>query len=111
MQAGQVVKVALQESDGKVYARPVLLLKKVPPHNDWLLCVISGKLHLENKQTDILISESHPDFATMLLKYPSLIRTAFVFTVSESFIEGVIGEVSKPVYQNVLENLSDFLLR
>ena len=60
MEEGSVVRVSLIESDNKTRSRPALLLKKVPPHNDWLLCVISGKLHNEVKGLDVIIDKQTP---------------------------------------------------
>jgi mRNA interferase MazF len=71
VEEGAIVRVSLPESDGKVRSRPALILKKIPPHNDYLLCAVSGKLHKYVEGLDILIDKNHPDFAASNLKYPS----------------------------------------
>ena len=109
MEEGSIIRVVLPESDGKFRSRPALLLKRVLPHNDWLMCAISGRLHNEIKGLDILLKTTHPDFQQTHLKYDALIRTGFLYTLSEEIIEGVIGKVSIEIYQQVLTNLTKFI--
>ncbi|MEO8210502.1 MAG: hypothetical protein ABI840_08065 [bacterium] len=35
---GDIVKAALNQNDREIKIRPVLLLKKMPPFEDWLVC-------------------------------------------------------------------------
>ena len=99
----------MSESDGTLRSRPALLLKRIFPHNDWLMCVISGGLHNEIKGLDVVINTDHPDFANTHLKYSGLIRTGFLYTLSEEIIEGKIGVVSAATYIQVCQNLSRFI--
>lgn len=36
MTEGDIVKAAMNQVDGKIKFRPVLLLSKMPPYGDWL---------------------------------------------------------------------------
>ena len=109
MKPGEVVRVSLPESDGKVRSRPALLIKKIPPYNDWLLCAISSGKHLEQKGLDIMIDVKHSDFISSNLKFPGLIRTGFLFTIPESSIEGKMGTLSESTMVTVINNLVFFL--
>lgn len=110
MEEGSVVRISLPQSDGKLRSRPALLLKKVAPFNDWLLCSISSKFHNEVKGLDIIIDSSHPDFSSSHLKFPGLIRIANLFTIPENRIEGKIGFISNETYRLILKRLSQFIL-
>jgi mRNA interferase MazF len=44
MKNGNIVLIPLPQSDGAIKRRPALLLKQMPPFNDWLLCGISTQL-------------------------------------------------------------------
>ena len=109
MEEGAIVKVSLPESDGKIRSRPALILKRIPPYNDWLMCVISGGVHNRVDGLDILIDVKHPDFLSMRLKYPALIRAGFLFTLSEEKIEGTIGSVGKATLKELKKNITDFI--
>ena len=69
MKAGDIIRIPLPQSDGIVKPRPVLLLKKLPPFGDWLVCGITSKLRHEVKDFDILITDNNPEF-----KYPPIRR-------------------------------------
>jgi len=109
MEEGSIVRIALPQSDGKLRSRPALVLKKIEPFNDLLLCSISSKLHNEVKGLNIIIGSDHPDFISSRLKYPGLIRVANLFTIPSTVIEGKIGTISKQTYQLILDNLSHFI--
>src|SRR5256885_15130340 len=91
MEKGSVVLIEFPQSDGSYKSRPAVLLKEVDPYNDWLLCVVSTKIHNEIKGLDILLDVSHPDFRDTHLKMASLIRSAILYTIPTNFIKGKIG--------------------
>lgn len=105
MEKGDIVRVSLQESDGTYRARPALLIRKILPYNDWLLCAISGSTHLFQEEFDVLITKEHPDFSSSRLKHQAIIRTGFLFTISEIHIEGKIGTISQDTFKTVITNL------
>ena len=47
MNAGDVVLTPLPQADGRLKPRPAVLLKKMPPFGDWLLCGVSTQLQQE----------------------------------------------------------------
>jgi mRNA interferase MazF len=109
VEEGAIVKVSLPESDGKLRSRPALILKKIPPHDDYLLCVVSGKLHNIVEGLDILIDKNHTDFPGTNLKYPSLLRAGFLFTLPAEQIEGTIGSISDSTLTQVRKNIKKLL--
>ena len=109
MKAGDIIRIPLPQSDGKIKPRPVLLLKKLPPFGDWLVCGITSKVRHEVKDFDILISEQHADFTNTNLPKSFLIRLGFIGRVQEEMIEGVIGNVSPVTYLQLTDNLTRFL--
>ena len=111
MEEGTIIRIALPQADGKDKVRPALLLKIIPPFSDLLVCGLSTKLHNEIAGLDTRVDQSHPDFPTSGLKYPSLIRAAYLFTLSQGRNEGAIGFVSKDTFRQILKNLTSFILR
>jgi mRNA interferase MazF len=105
MKPGDIVLVALQQSDGKVKKRPSLLIKKMPGHGDWLICGISTQLHHFINGFDEQLDQNHPDFKVSRLLSPSIIRLGFLTVVSSSAIPGVIGNVSQATIKKLTNNL------
>jgi hypothetical protein len=70
IQEGQIVLFAFPQTDlveGKL--RPALVLRSLPgPHADWLICMISTRLHEEVPELDEVLRESDPDFLLTGLK-------------------------------------------
>lgn len=56
MREGDIVLASLQQADWQRKQRPVLLLKQMPPFQDWLVCNISSQLR-----------QAVPDFDTVAL--------------------------------------------
>ncbi len=109
MKEGSIVEVAFQQKDGKIKLRPAVLLKKMPPYDDWLVCAISGSVDLEVKGFDLVISESHPDFQLSRLRYPGLIRLGLLSTIPSTSIVGATGYLSEKTIAQLLKNLAGFL--
>jgi len=53
----------VQQADGRFKLRPVLVLRLMPPHGDWLVCGISSQLQQEVVGFDHILAGSDPDFA------------------------------------------------
>src|SRR5271163_3899018 len=111
MNEGSVIRFALQQNDGKLVQRPALIVKKIPPYNDYLICGISKSTGLAVKGLDLIITENDSDFNTWGLNYPGLIRCGWLYTVSSKYIEGTLGNVSHESYKTILSNLTAFLSR
>lgn len=94
MKAGDIALKALPQADGVIKLRPVLLLARMPPFNDWLVCGVSTQLHQATVDFDQLILPTEPDFAGSGLKAASLIRLGFLATIPEAQLEGRIGSIA-----------------
>lgn len=111
MKAGEIVSLALPQSDGQVKKRPVLLLRQMPPYNDWLVAGISTQLHQEVKGFDWVLLSSDASFAATRLKSSSLIRLGFLDVVQEKNIRGTIGTIENTILKQLLKRLADHLLK
>lgn len=109
MEEGRVVRVAFQQADGAIKLRPAVVLKQLAAGPDLLVCAISGKVYREMSGVDILVHEQHPDFATMGLPFPSLIRSAYLTTVSLKSVQDPIGSVRPDTLKLILDQLTTYL--
>jgi len=112
MKEGDVVLTELPQSDGKTILRPVLLLRQLPlPYNGFLVCGISTQLHQMIKDFDELISTRDDDFKISGLIQESIFRLNFLAVISLNLIAGTIGRISEKRHQEILQRLSDYLLK
>lgn len=109
MTAGDVVLTPLPQADGRLKPRPAVLLKKLPPFGDWLVCGVSTQLQQEVAGFDDIIDLSHPDFSGSGLKAVSLIRLGFLAVLPESHFLGILGAISAERHRTLLHRLSAFL--
>ena len=107
--AGSIVLAEIQQNDGRIKRRPALVVKIIPPFNDYLLCAISSQVRLYQEELDILINRSYPFFSETGLKTDSIIRGGYLATVSSDYIPGAIGSIDEKVYQQLLNKISSFL--
>jgi mRNA interferase MazF len=107
---GDVALTPLPQKDGQSKPRPVILLRKVPPFGDWLVCGISTQLHQHVPGFDEIIEPSQPDFVASGLKAASLIRLGFLVVLPANRLFGVIGTVSRERLHRVQQRLATFLL-
>ena len=101
--------MAFQQSDGLIKFRPAVLIKKVPPFDDLLVCAVSTQLQNFVPGLDIIMKEGEPDFPKTRLKQSSVIRVAKLATIPASGVEGEIGKISRERYQQLLNKLNSFL--
>jgi mRNA interferase MazF len=94
MKPGEVALAEVQQSDGKLKARPVLILCLMPPFSDLLVCALSSKLHNQCRGFDEVIAVQDDDFVASGLKVASLIRLGMLATLPAAAILGRIGAVS-----------------
>lgn len=109
MNEGNIALTPLPQSNGQLKNRPIVLLRKLPPYGDWLVCGLSTQLHQLVPGFDDLLDASHPDFASSGLKASSLIRLGFLAVIPESQLLGAIGEISSDRLRRLLQRLSDYL--
>jgi mRNA interferase MazF len=109
MNERDIVLTPLPQADGKVKNRPALLLLKMPPFGNWLVCGVTSQIHLAVAGFDDLISPQDADFAVSGLKTASLFRLGFLATLPPSSFLGTIGSVSAERHRRLLGNLARHL--
>ena len=90
---------------GQIKNRPVVLLRRLPPFGDFLVCGISTQLHQRVAGFDEEIAAGDPEFAAAGLKAASLIRLGFLAVVPDSALLGTIGSLSSTRHLRLLANL------
>ncbi len=109
MTEGDVALAPLPQANGQTKPRPVILLRRMPPFDDWLVCGVSTQLHQESAGFDEIIAPSHPDFRRSGLKAASLIRLGFLVVIPVDRLLGMIGSLSSERHQRLLDRLGTFL--
>ena len=74
---GQIVLFTFpQTNHQKSKLRPTLVLRKLPgKFDDWLICMISSRLHLKSLEVDEMITPENTDFQKSGLKVSSVIKS------------------------------------
>lgn len=111
MKAGDICKVGLIQPDGTVKDRPVVLIKEVPPFNDWIVAVVTSRIRNMEPSIDYLLKDTEPGFSNTGLRKTSLIRLGLINTINSGLIKGVIGELSYGVLNILKTNLSQFIVK
>ena len=106
---GDIALASLPQADGLIKPRPTVLLRQMPPFDDWFVCGISTQLQQRVEDFDELIDLSDADFADSGLKAASIIRLGFLSTIPARRFHGVIGSISPERHQRLMERLSDYL--
>ncbi len=107
MNPGEIGLAEVQQADGRLKARPVVVLSVMPPFSDCLVCALSSKLHHECAGFDEVVATDDDDFPTSGLRVASLIRLGMVATLPASAILGRLGAIS----ENRLKRLKGRLAR
>ena len=94
MKPGTVVLAQLQQSDGLLKTRPVVVLASMPPFGDLLVCAVSSKLQHECREFDDIVKPDDGDFRESGLKVVSLIRLGMVATIPATVVLGALGSIS-----------------
>lgn len=106
MQEGEIALLNMVQPDGTIKRRPVLLLKEVPPYQDWIVCAVSSQLQQQVKGFDHPILQNDPDFGATGLRQSSLVRLGMLSTVATSTLPGTIGRLSPPILQTLKKRLA-----
>ena len=109
MTEGGVVLTPLPQADGRLKPRPAILLRRMQPFDDWLVCGVSTQLHQEVPDFDDLIVPSDADFQTSGLKAASLIRLGYLAVLPVDHFLGILGSISQGRHVRLLARLSAFL--
>lgn len=111
IRSGQVSLLRFPQTDsaeGKL--RPVLILHRTPgDFDDFLVCMISSKLHHVIEGFDEVITDTDDDFSESGLKKSSVVRISRLAVVHCSLLLGSIGSISSERLIRILTNLSDWL--
>ena len=87
-----------------------MVLCKVPPFDDLLVCAISTQLrHCINGFDDLILS-SDADFKTSGLLQDSVIRLGYLLTQPRTEFVGSIGKISPERHRRLLKQLAEFLI-
>jgi mRNA interferase MazF len=106
---GDIVVASLQQSDGKIKLRPVLVLKSMPQYHDLLVCGISSQLWNFVEGFDEKIEDSHPDFKISGLTRSSIVRIGYLATLDIRDIKGTIRHVSSETINLIISRLVEYL--
>lgn len=110
MEEGEIILTVIG-SDRKKKNRPVLVLKKAPRYNDFLVCGISSQLHEEVKGFDLVLDIKHRDYDASGLKHEGLVRLFFLGVIREEESLGPIGNISKLTLSILQKRLADYLIK
>jgi mRNA interferase MazF len=109
MTEGDAALMPLPQADGRFKPRPAILLRRMPPYGDWLICGVSSQLHQQVVGFDEIIGPSDADFPHTGLKVASVIRLGFLTTMPAERFLGRLGSVSRERHARLLDRLSMFL--
>ncbi len=109
MTPGDIILVAMPTRKGKGKKRPALVLQKMLPFEDLLVCGISSQLHYEVKGFDLIIREEDQNFRQTGLKRDSLIRLGYITTIAKNRIPGKIGRLPAEHFETLITRLTNFL--
>jgi mRNA interferase MazF len=111
MKAGDLTVHGVEQSDGSLKTRPVVLLKQMRPFGDWLVCAVSTQLQQEVKGFDVLIPDTNHSFASTGLKRSSLIQLGVINTVSNNTLAGAIGSLDPKTIVLLQQRLASYLIK
>ena len=95
MKPGAMALARVQQADGRLKVRPVLILQEMPPYHDLLVCAVSSQLRHECHGFDDIIQTDDDDFATSGLKVASLVRLGLLATLPRDALLGNLGTISE----------------
>lgn len=110
MKESDVALTPIPQANGRIKNRPVIILRELPLHRDFLVCGVSSQLQQYVKDFDELISPTDVDFISSGLIKESVIRPGFLAVLPRNNIAGAIGEISTERHKRLLKTLSDYLV-
>ncbi len=106
MEIKDIILAPIPQRDGEVKFRPLLVLKKMPTFDDFLVCGISTQLHQEISGFDEILVANNQN----RLRSDSLIRLSFLAIISASQMSGRLGYIEADMHQLLLKRLSNYLI-
>ena len=110
-QSGQIVLTTFPFTDlSGSKLRPVLMLRQASVRfDDWLVCMVSSRLHQAESGFDEWISPTDADFAATGLKVPSILRLSRLAVLDGSLLIGILGSISHERLEAVRRRLADWI--
>ncbi len=109
---GQIVLFRFPQTnleEGKL--RPALVIRKVPgEYDDWLICMISSRLHQKHIELDEIIGPEDKDFRDSALKTASVIRISRLAVIEREILIGKLGNISSLRLQRIKEKITKWIL-
>lgn len=91
--------------------RPVLILAEVPGnYRDYVVLFISSQLG-QATELDLALTPDSPAFASSGLKVASVFKVGKVATISDGLMVGVLGQLQRAVFDDVLSVCSIYYER
>ena len=87
----------------------MLLLRRMPPLDDFLVCGFSAQLQQAVPQFDEVITPTDADFAASGLKAASLIGLGYLAVLPQGESRGRIGDVASARRRRLRARLSQFV--
>lgn len=109
MRSGSIALANIQQADGQSKVRPVVVLQKMPPFDDILVCAVSSQLRHECPRLDEVISATDDDFISSGLKTTSLIRLGLVATIPQKAVIGELGSISAQRLDRIRSRLANHI--
>lgn len=109
MNIGSIALARIQQTDGRLKLPPIVMLSKMFPYSDLLVCVVSSKLRHEVKDFDDVIETNAADYKFSGLKVSSLIRLGLLAMIPRSAIAGEIGNISKERLIKLRKRLAEYI--
>lgn len=108
MDPGRIVLVDFPQANGALKARPVLILRSLPPFGDLLICGVTSQRHHFDSAIDVLLDERHGDYKISGLRVPSLIRSTKLAMIEsdDARVRGAIGRISPSTLSGIQERLA-----
>lgn len=108
--AGQIVLTPFPHTDlSGAKLRPVLLLRRTPRFDDWLVCMVSSRIGQAEAGFDELVRTSDPDFAASGLKAPSVLRLARLAVLDGALLVGSIGAIGDARLESLRRRLARWI--
>lgn len=109
LKEGEVIITSIPQSNGKIKYRPAVVIARIPPKEDYLICGISTRLYSYDKEWDDIITVNDDDFDSSGLTEECIIRLEFHRLISEKEKNETIGFISEERRKRIFKKLSDYL--
>lgn len=86
-----VVDIPYLDGNGSKIRPVVQLTDILDEHGNFQVAYVTSKIPSQPCPTDILVDTSHADFNQTGLTVKSMVRTSKIYTVNESYVEGLLG--------------------